>query len=243
MNKICFVSIDVEADNLIKGKFSGVENLSRILDIFKKYSVSATLFVTGAVLAKYPQIIQEWADTYEIACHGFSHRFWNELTADERKSELEEFIKLCQTTLGAVPSGFRAPSHIIDSAGIKLLDSAGFVYDSSVVPHYPPFKKYRGFKGKAPVLPYHPHQLGILEIPVTGLLLGIPLAGTWLRKLPLMVYKALLGISAPEFLTLNLHSWDALNPRLLTKLDQILAVLNGKEYDFLSGKEVYASIH
>ena len=47
-------SIDVEKDYGKEG-FEGVENLNKILDIFKSYGASATLFVSGQVLEKYPE--------------------------------------------------------------------------------------------------------------------------------------------------------------------------------------------
>jgi peptidoglycan/xylan/chitin deacetylase (PgdA/CDA1 family) len=224
-NKICFTSIDVEQE--IKG-------LNKILDIFKKYNIPATLFVTGEILEKYNNLVKEWSRVYEIACHSYTHRFWNTLNSEERKKELEDFIILYQKVFTESPKGFRAPSHLIDEEGIRLLEESGFLYDSSVVPHYPPFKKYRGYKGRAPLLPYYPKGRKILEIPVSGQLFGIPLAGAWITKLPFWFYKILFFIHCPEFITLSIHSWDKLK-----NFERIIRLLKNKNYQFLNGEQIY----
>ncbi len=236
--KTCFVSIDVESDFAENKSFEGVEKLDKILRIFKKNKIAATLFVTGNVLEKYLEKVREWSEDYEIACHSFSHRFWDTLSQEEREDELKRFIKLYREVFKMVPKGFRAPSHIIDEKGIKLLAERGFLYDSSIVPHYPFFKNYRGYKGKAPLKPYWYNER-IFEIPITGQLLGVPVAGTWISKLPSFIFGFLFGIYSPVFLTFNLHSWDSLNDKLLIKIEKILKLLKDRNYYFLTGLQVY----
>lgn len=240
-DKVCFVSVDVESYFPKGESFQGVENLDKILSIFKKYNILATLFVTGKVLGKYGDLVKAWSKNYEIACHSFSHRFWDTLNLAERKEEIENFFALYKTIFDKRPIGFRAPSHLIDEDGFKLLKEKGFLYDSSIIPHYPFLKNYRGYKGKAPTLPYWLSKK-LLEIPVTGQIFGIPLAGTWISKMPLFVYNFLFLISSPVFLTFNLHSWDSLNFKLLEKIEEILKLLKNKNYRFLTGEQIYASI-
>ena len=227
--KICFASVDVERD---------IDGFNKILEVFKKYDIPATLFVTGEVLEKHTDLIREWSENYEIASHSFTHRFWNTLNLEERKQELDKFCNLYQNIFQKKPFGFRAPSHIIDKQGLKLLQEKGFLYDSSVVPHYPPFKKYRGYKGKAPLDPYFPKEMKILEIPIRGQIFGIPLAGAWINKLPCFFYKALFLVYNPNFVTLSMHSWDILNAGFVKKLENILKILKKKNYQFLNGKQI-----
>ncbi|MCP6718827.1 MAG: polysaccharide deacetylase family protein [Patescibacteria group bacterium] len=256
--KICFVSIDVESDFAENKNFEGIENLDKILSIFKKHNISATLFVTGNVLRRYAEIVKNWSKHYEIACHSFSHQFWNTLNNQQRKEELEEFSGLYRGIFTRSPKGFRAPSHLIDEEGLKLLQDNNFLYDSSVVPHYPFFKKYRGYKGRAPLFPYWPNikdrrqkgQMEILEIPVRGQIFGIPLAGAWIARLPFSFYRFLFEIYRPSFLTINMHSWDILDTpqrkstpaQFLRNLEETLLLLKKKSYKFLEGFQIYESI-
>jgi peptidoglycan/xylan/chitin deacetylase (PgdA/CDA1 family) len=235
--KICFASIDIEKD-LGTGEFRGVENLDEILGIFKKYEIPATLFVTGDVLEKYRDKTRQWSKDYEIACHSFTHRFWNTLNEGERQKELDDFINLYQQIFQKRPLGFRAPSHVIDEKGIGLLEKQGFLYDSSVLPHYPPFKKYRGYQGKRPLSPYYPAGLKILEIPARGQILGVPLAGAWILGLPFWFYWVLFFIYSPAFITLSMHSWDVLKPGFASKLEKIIKILKKKNYLFLNGQQL-----
>lgn len=223
--KICFISIDVERN---------IDNLERILEVFKRYGVLATLFVTGEILAKYSTAAKVWQKNYEIACHSFTHRFWSALNYEERRAELDDFINLYQRIFQSKPLGFRAPSHIIDEAGLKLLQEAGFLYDSSIVPHYPPFKKYRGYKGRSPLLPYYPQNLKILEIPVRGQIFGIPLAGAWMCQLPFWFFRLLFFIHCPSFITISIHSWDNFK-----NLDKIFNLIKKKNYQFLNGEQIF----
>jgi peptidoglycan/xylan/chitin deacetylase (PgdA/CDA1 family) len=256
MVKTCFLSIDVEHD---RGggerKFSGVENLDKILSILKKYSIPATLFVTGGVLERYGSLAKEWGEDFEIACHSFSHQFWNTLGQPAREKEITDYLDLYQNVFNGKPQGFRAPSHLIDQAGINLLQERGFLYDSSVVPHYPPFKKYRGFKGRAPLLPYWPSaqnyrqkgEMSLLEIPLRGQVFGFPLAGAWIGRLPFLLYKTLFEVYCPKFLTVSMHSWDILeqpkaktSPELfLENLEKIIIMLKSKGYQFLNGQQIF----
>ena len=123
---------------------------------------------------------------------------------------------------------------------MRALEKKGFLYDSSVVPHYPPFKKYRGYKGRAPLLPYYPKGLKILEIPVRGQVFGIPLAGVWIARLPIWFYKVLFLIYRPSFITLNMHSWDIFGrEQFLENLEKILRLLKSKNYQFLNGEQIF----
>ncbi len=234
--KTCFASIDVEQD-LGANTFRGVEGLEKILSIFRKYDIVATLFVTGETLQKYPEQFQKLALSYEIACHGFTHRFWNTLNSGERRVELDNFINLYQRIFQKAPKGFRAPSHVIDAGGLKLLEEKGFLYDSSIVPRYPLFKKYRGYNGRKPQDIYF--ISGLVESPVTGLIFGIPLAGAWISGLPTWLYRFLFLFHRFNYITLNMHSWDILKPDFTKKLEEIIKILKKKNYQFLNGEQIF----
>ncbi len=251
MLRTCFLSIDVEPD-FGKSGFSGVENLDKILQSFQRVDVKATLFTIGEILEKYPEKFRKLGEQYEIACHSFSHRFWIELSVEQRQKELSSFLAIYREIFGMneKPLGFRAPSHLIDKEAMLLLEQNGFLYDSSIVPHYPFFQKYRGFKGKAPLTFFYPSSqnilqkggMKILEIPVSGQIFGIPLAGAWLKKLPFIIYQILFIFYKPQFLTLSMHSWDVFDNRFLPKLEKILDILKKNDYQFQTGEQILDDI-
>lgn len=243
-NKVCFLSIDVEEDLRADGRkvFSGVENLDQMLATFRKRNLPATLFVTGEVLANYPELVKNWAVDFEIGCHGYFHRPLSRLPLEEREKGLVNFLNLKEV------KGFRAVQNVIDNEQLALLEKYNFLYDSSVVPNYLFLKKYVGYKGRAPIAPYHPAignhmakgDMKILEIPLTPHLLGVPLAGTWLRKLGVNFYKLLFILHQPNFISFSMHSWDPiLSDGYLKRLDEMLAHLKKKNYQFLNGEMIY----
>ena len=255
--RTCIVSVDVEQDIGNQKTFRGVENLDKILEIFDKLQIRATLFTTGEILKNYPDLIERWSKKHEIACHGYFHVRLYELSMPEREKQLEDFCSLYERILGKKPKGFRAVEHTIDNAQLELLERFGFTYDSSVVPRYVPFRKYVGYKGKAPTEPYHPSygncrekgDMEILEIPDTPLVFGIPLCGTWLRAFGSRFYRVLLAPKKPRFISLAIHSWDCVKYRgrfprhsgekFLTILEELLTNLESHGYDFMSGQELH----
>ena len=260
--KICFISVDVEDDKnhplkpLSKRTWVGVENLKNILNLFEKHNMPATLFITGHALERFPKLAKQWSKKYEIACHSFAHNFLNTMSETERQQDLRDYINLYKKNFNKLPRGFRAPSHVIDKEQIKLLQDKGFLYDSSVVPRFPFLMKYRGFKNKAPITPYFPARnncrkrgnMEILEIPVSGLLLGIPLWGGVLRYIPLSTYKDLFRVKSPSFINLTMHSWDAVSlkgrksknsgGKFLKILDKMIIFLKTKNYKFMDGESI-----
>ncbi len=236
--RICFTSIDIEHDVGTGNDktFLGVEAVDRVLDVFERSSIPATLFITGDVLEKYPDKVRDWARNYEVASHSFSHRYFNELADEEKETDTERFIDIYKKILGSRPLGFRAPSHVIDDYTLNLLQKYGFQYDSSVIPHYPPVKKYRGYHGRAPLAPYKIGEL--LEIPVAGQIMGIPLAGAWIRKLPIWLYRILFTTHKPKFVALSMHSWDILDEKFASKLVRIVKILKISGYVFKSGEQI-----
>lgn len=258
--KVCMVSLDVEKDIGESETFYGVERLDRILEVFDEFESKATLFATGEVLERYPRLVQKWSEKHEIACHGYHHVPLFELSFSEREKQLEDFGGLYGKILGQKPKGFRAVKHTIDNTQLGLLEGFGFLYDSSVMPRYVAFRKYVGYKGKAPTEPYHPScddcrkkgRMKILEIPTTPLVFGISLYGTWLRVLGPRFYEILLTLKKPKFISLVAHPWDAIKyqgsfsrnsgDRFLEYLERLLGDLRSQGYIFMSGEEVLSNL-
>jgi len=248
-DKICFVSCDVEHDvgSDAAKTFRGVERMEEILDVLSQFEISSTLFVTGEVLERYADLSLDWAGRHEIACHSYSHIFFNLLNKTDIREDLDRYLEVYKKVFGKRPYGFRAPSHIVESFTIRVLDDLGFLYDSSVVPHYPFFKKYRGYMGVAPKTPYNPSDIAyrkegdsdIVELPVSGHLGGLPLAGAWVRGVPFWVYNLLFNTHCPRYISFSFHSWDMIyDDSFLDKLYKILKLLKVRGYQFRNGEEI-----
>ena len=75
MPKVYF-TVDVEPDcPPFLWTHRGVdEGCPRLLDLFAKHGVVATLFCTGAVARRSPDAVRRWlAEGHELGCHGDEH--------------------------------------------------------------------------------------------------------------------------------------------------------------------------
>lgn len=255
---ICMVSVDVEED-LNQRTFRGAQDLDKILEVFDRFAFKATLFTTGEILRNYPDKVKRWSKRHEIACHGYYHVPLFELPVPERRKQLDDYCKLYENLFGEKPKGFRAVQNSIDRVQLRLLEEAGFTYDSSVIPRIFALRKNAAYKGEAPVVPYHPDydnylvagDMKILEIPLSRLIFAIPLQGTWIRMFGVELYRFLLTLNKPKFFSLTMHSWDCIHyegrfsrnsgVRYLSQLDKFLGILS-KDCKLLSGSEIASNM-
>jgi peptidoglycan/xylan/chitin deacetylase (PgdA/CDA1 family) len=261
--KICFLSIDVEKrENQKNQPFEGVDNLDNILNIFKKHSASATLFVTGEVLEYAPDLVKKWSKNFEIGCHNYFHNQLNKIDLMERERQIKNFVNIYKDIFKVSPKGFRAPRNIIDNKQFPILLRYGFIYDASVFPRYPwSFRVYSGYLGRAPIVPYFPSGKNyrkkgggaLLELPESPAPFSIPLVGTWLRKLGVKFFKFIFKFKRPDFISLSMHSWDGVKfegrgsknsgKEFLKQLDEIIKFLKEVGYEFKSGEQIYNDVN
>lgn len=99
-----------------------------LLNLFEKYNTKVTFFVLGEIYEWYPKLIDEIKNRgHEIGYHGHRHIILkNEKTLLDELGRSEEFLKKYK------PVGFRAPRMFLKKEYLKILENAGFKYDSSV---------------------------------------------------------------------------------------------------------------
>ena len=171
---------------------------NKILKVLDECSVSATFFCLGWVAERHPALLRSIADAgHEIGCHGMDHRRIFELSADAFELDVRRAKGLLEDTSGSRVIGYRAPSFSMNSETwtyYQLLEKAGFMYSSSVVPaktdHY-------GMKG-LPRVPFYPiSNSGFVEVPMTVAQVGgttIPASGGgYYRLLPQFLSRYLMN--------------------------------------------------
>jgi polysaccharide deacetylase family protein (PEP-CTERM system associated) len=186
-----------------------------LLPLLRKYSVKATFFCVGKLVAEMPELIREIArDGHELASHGFTHRKFSVLSEDERRWELRQLDEAF-ALVGIRPQGFRAPTFSIsstDSSFFKLLTEHGYAYDSSLYPRKTPLYGESGLT----MLPFRTQTgmaISVWEIPIPLPEIGgvrLPFGGgIYLRFLPLFSFKLLLKwLSRKTTPVIYLHPWE-----------------------------------
>ena len=161
----------------------------KILKILEESSVSATFFCLGWVAERHPALLRSISDAgHEIGSHGMDHRRIFALTAQDFDQDIRRTKGLLEDTSGSRVKGYRAPSFSMNSdtwSYYQLLEKAGYLYSSSVVPaktdHY-------GMKG-LPRVPFYPiSDSNFIEVPMTVAQIGaktLPSSGGgYFRLLP-----------------------------------------------------------
>jgi hypothetical protein len=94
--------------------------------------VRCTFFVLGWLAERLPNLVREiHARGHEIASHGDNHQLPDQLSAAELKADLTDSKKRLEDITGTPVFGYRAPSFAIGDDILKIIEDAGYLYDSS----------------------------------------------------------------------------------------------------------------
>jgi hypothetical protein len=149
--RTCLVQLDLDGLQTIMvdcsaEDFSGCSDyvfhsgLDRLLEIFDRFKIRATLFVVGRDLkdpAKTAKLQAAKALGHEFGNHSDTHpRWFKRLSPAQKRREIEACHKRVEDALGVSPRGFRAPGYSISAETLPILQEFDYLYDSSVLPSF-----------------------------------------------------------------------------------------------------------
>jgi peptidoglycan/xylan/chitin deacetylase (PgdA/CDA1 family) len=110
--------------------------LPRLLEIFDRCGVRATLFLVGRDAEQYESKLRAAADAgHEIASHTWSHPLgFASLPTELQVQEMLDSRVVLEAASGRPVVGFRAPNFDMDVAAAERLHGAGYRYDASAYP-------------------------------------------------------------------------------------------------------------
>ena len=86
----------------------------------------------GWIARKLPGLVREIDSRgHEIASHGINHHLCTHETSDALQKDLSDSKKLLEDIIGGPVYGYRAPSFSINDDILKIIEDAGYLYDSS----------------------------------------------------------------------------------------------------------------
>jgi len=201
-------------------------NVHTLLDLFDAVSMStpdgmpaspkATFFVLGWIAQRLPHLVREIHKRgQEVASHGFSHALCSNQPLADLKKDLDQSRQLLEDIIGAQVHGYRAPSFSVNDDVLRVIEDAGYLYDSS----FNSFELNRRYgrlnlsdRARGGVL--YPISSGFFELPVSNLKIGtavLPLGGGgFFRLLPFPVFRhGILRVLEKEGSYLfYLHPWE-----------------------------------
>jgi peptidoglycan/xylan/chitin deacetylase (PgdA/CDA1 family) len=88
--------------------------------------------VLGWIAERLPNLVREiHSRGHEVASHGYGHELCSQSSIDDLKEDLAKSKKLLEDIIGERVYGYRAPSFSISDEILKLIEEAGYEYDSS----------------------------------------------------------------------------------------------------------------
>src|SRR5262245_59799619 len=112
--------------------------LPRLLDLFEKLAIPATLFACGRDLedATAASTLAAAARSgYEIGNHSQDHYYdLTRRSAAEMHEQVSRGAQSIERATGQAPVGFRAPGYTMNDELFRVLGELGVTYDSSVFP-------------------------------------------------------------------------------------------------------------
>lgn len=117
------------------------DGLMKVLDLFERYQVRATFFITAYWAQHYPELVRQLAARHEVASHTYYH-------SDFAPEHLESSRLALQDITGMPVYGFRMPR--LKPVSTSALKNAGYLYDASLNPTWLPGRYNNWDKPRTP---------------------------------------------------------------------------------------------
>lgn len=142
MKYFCLTT-DVETTSLVNHKLSDktgslVANtaIPVSLELYAKYDVKSTFFITGYYASKYPESVKMIYDAgHEVGCHGYSHKHdeaFDQMNLEQQIKHLNIAKHIIEDIISDQVISFRAPALRTNRFTIEALKRTGFKIDSSI---------------------------------------------------------------------------------------------------------------
>lgn len=104
----------------------GNEDTQTLIDILGRYDITATFFLVGEWVEKYPESVKELSDAgHEIMNHSDTHPHMSKLSREQMRKEIETCNDRIEAITGVRPTLFRAPYGEYCDGLIEVLDELG----------------------------------------------------------------------------------------------------------------------
>lgn len=121
-------------------RFGPRVGLPRILDMLGELEVPATFFVPGWTAENHPGLLGSILERgHEVGAHGYLHERLHEISPEEEEEVLERSLATLKQLGDIEPQGYRSPSFQLNRGTPALLESRGFLYDSSLMGYDHPY--------------------------------------------------------------------------------------------------------
>jgi peptidoglycan/xylan/chitin deacetylase (PgdA/CDA1 family) len=120
--------IDLNVASLSHAAYGGTVGIWRLLDLFDRHAIKATIGPNGLTVQRYPETIQAcFAAGHEIASHGTTNDVHlPSLDAEAQRAEIRECTRIIQECTGARPVGWAGPGNLHTAETLGILADEGY---------------------------------------------------------------------------------------------------------------------
>ncbi|MDB5591865.1 glycosyltransferase [Enterovirga sp.] len=164
------------------------------LNLLDRTGAKATFFVSGWVAERCPDLVAEVSRRgHDVASKGYHHRRFDQMSAEEFRSDLRRSRDAIERATGEAVRGYRIAEGSLPGDGrepLRILAEEGFLFDSSLRPfglryaRHPDARRIHQVAGEG---------WSITEVPLSsGTCLGIPYpvtGGNYMRQVPRSLFE------------------------------------------------------
>jgi peptidoglycan/xylan/chitin deacetylase (PgdA/CDA1 family) len=116
---------------ITQGGYGPRKGVYRIMDLLDKYEIKATFCIVGKTAERYPEAVEEIVSRgHELACHGYTHRGYNDLEPEEEKAGIIKSREILEDFYGMSILGHRTPRWRPSQHTHGFLEELGFKWNS-----------------------------------------------------------------------------------------------------------------
>jgi peptidoglycan/xylan/chitin deacetylase (PgdA/CDA1 family) len=122
--------IPVNVASLSHANYGGAVGIWRLMDIFERNAIKATIGANGLAVEKWPDTIKALHQAgHEIASHGMTNdHHMTDLTPDEQREEVRGCTRVIEACVGARPVGWAGQGNLHTAETLGILADEGYCW-------------------------------------------------------------------------------------------------------------------
>lgn len=122
--------IPVNVASLSHANYGGAVGAWRLMDIFQRHGIRATIGANGLAVEKWPETIKAFHQAgHEICSHGMTNdHHMTDLSPDEQRAEARACIEVIRDCVGERPVGWVGPGNLVTAETLGIVAEEGYTW-------------------------------------------------------------------------------------------------------------------
>lgn len=122
--------IPVNVSSLSHANYGGAVGIWRLMDIFDRHDVRASIGVNGYAVQKWPDTVKALhAAGHEICSHGMTNdHHMTDLTPEEQREEVRGCTRIITECVGERPVGWAGPGNLVTAETLGIVADEGYTW-------------------------------------------------------------------------------------------------------------------